>query len=594
MRKTIYLIWIVLTVSAISASADNVYMLAGIINQSPGIELHRFSLIGPYPDVDEDTATGNEYSVNFYSGVIELKQFYFNVSQSEEPDLPEYFIFSVVIPANADKMVFKQYSSIMYEHYFSANAPQISNLNVVPNGDNYSVSWTASDIDGDTLSYNVYYSVNNGAFRIFLKGYDMASIDVPSSAFPQGEIRLKIESFDGFNTAEIISAPFIVGNNAPFVFILSPNTNSAFMNGTNIDFAGWVYDTETENITSYNWESSIDGNLGNTTYLSTNLSEGMHKITFSSDDGQSSSNDSINITITTETRPDLSVEKIGLYPEFAEPGTNITLVATIHNIITDAFFGYTLYEGDPSENVLIFEHYDFATANEFTDIYANWNNVAEGEHNVSLVITNITPESDLSNNNIVATIEIYNRQPVKFRQGWNLFSPLFGPKEQKTERNIFLQEGWNLFGYSSFKPFYWLNAEIYDGVLTKTLIEAQTADWLQGTVYYFDEGTYKFVPGNDNYLRKDNGYWIYSNRDNLTLKLSDVGGAYTPASWENITISNGLELKTLSDAVSAHWLQGTVYYFDEGTYKFVPGDDNYTSPWRGYWLYALEDNLTLI
>jgi len=310
------------------------------------------------------------------------------------------FAFSVAIPEDSERMVFMSSTNIMHEHNFSVNAPVISNLNVVPDGDNYSVFWEASDLDGDELSYDVYYSVDNLDFRLLLMEYNSTSVDIPDSVFPQGDIRLKVQVYDGFHESSIISSSFISGNNIPMTFILYPGSDSFFTNGTELNFEGWAYDSESE-INDYNWQSDIDGYLGDKDIISANLSLGTHNITLTASDGSLSSSDSISITVTEETRPDLSIESIEMITSNPEAGQNVTIKALIRNIITDVFFNYSLYDGDPfNGGILMGEDIAFAQANEQNlELDLLWEPITLGLHNLYFVISGARPdESDTGNN----------------------------------------------------------------------------------------------------------------------------------------------------------------------------------------------------
>jgi len=185
---------------------------------------------------------------------------------------------------------------------------------------------------------------------------------------------------------------------------------------------------------------------------------------------------------------------------------------------------------------------------------------------------------------------------ITIKQGWNLFSPIIEPTDTNTDRNISLKQGWNLFGHSSEEPFYWQDALVDNDGDVRTINNAQSEGWLQATIYYFDEDSqyYKFVPGDDEFLRKNKGYWLYAVEDELTLILPGVGGSLAGNSyyWMNAQVDNGIEPpKTIIEAQAEGWLQATIYYFDEDSqyYKFVPGDDEFVYPWRGYWLYSNEE-----
>lgn len=180
---------------------------------------------------------------------------------------------------------------------------------------------------------------------------------------------------------------------------------------------------------------------------------------------------------------------------------------------------------------------------------------------------------------------------ITLTQGWNLFSPIIEPNESGTDRDIPLKQGWNMFGCSSQTNFDWINnAQIDNLGDVRSITDAALAGWLQSTIYYYEDGTYKLIPGNDDYLRRDRGYWLYAFEDNLTLTLPGVGGSLIDNSfhWMNAQIDNGTTTKSITEAQESGWLQGTIYYFDEDSqyYKFIPGDGNNIYPWRGYWLYA--------
>ena len=79
-----------------------------------------------------------------------------------------------------------------------------------------------------------------------------------------------------------------------------------------------------------------------------------------------------------------------------------------------------------------------------------------------------------------------------------------------------LDKGWNLFSYQSAHPAYWYNATVVDGNTNKTIEDAQAAGWIQGTIYYYDE-SYKLVPGDASFIYPWYGYWLYAEKDGLTL-----------------------------------------------------------------------------
>jgi len=66
-----------------------------------------------------------------------------------------------------------------------------------------------------------------------------------------------------------------------------------------------------------------------------------------------------------------------------------------------------------------------------------------------------------------------------------------------------------------------------------------------------------------------------------------------PVPWADCLISDGAQALPVADAAAGGWITQPAYYYDDG-YKPVPGDDTELRPWRGYWLRALVDGLTLL
>jgi len=178
-------------------------------------------------------------------------------------------------------------------------------------------------------------------------------------------------------------------------------------------------------------------------------------------------------------------------------------------------------------------------------------------------------------------------------QGWNLLSFPLDPLDQNTNKTISLNQGWNIIGYSSDNPLLWDSAIFNNGTHTKNTTSASSSNWIQYSLYYYEDNSYKLVPGNDNYLRKGKAYWLYSLEPNLELILPNAGGSvqtyYNKFYWPNVYITKDNETKTIDDAELSSWIQRTIYEFDQD-YNLIT---DYTDPWKGYWLYAFEDNLTL-
>ena len=189
---------------------------------------------------------------------------------------------------------------------------------------------------------------------------------------------------------------------------------------------------------------------------------------------------------------------------------------------------------------------------------------------------------------------------VPMRRGWNLLAPALNPVEEGTDRVIPLRLGWNLFGYSHNEPFTWSGALIERQAQTVTIDQAHTAGWVQSTIYFIDKGeqVYKFLPGDDVALRNNNSYWIYAAEDDLNLILPVVGGSAAAScfAWLDATVTDGIEILTITQAQTAGWVDSTAYYLDENdqTYKAVTTAGEDVCAWKGYWVWSNRDDLRLI
>jgi hypothetical protein len=153
----------------------------------------------------------------------------------------------------------------------------------------YTISWEASDGDGDSLKFNLYYSPDDGA------SWSPVALDVEGnqytanlSLYPGSErARFKVVASDGFLFAEDISdAPFRVIAKAPQVEIFSPQSGATLAPGYGALLEGAASDIEDGPIPDdrLTWSSDVDGFLGTGRWIVTTLSPGYHNITLTATD----------------------------------------------------------------------------------------------------------------------------------------------------------------------------------------------------------------------------------------------------------------------------------------------------------------------
>jgi hypothetical protein len=137
--------------------------------------------------------------------------------------------------------------AILAEKAISAGAPQLSNVQVsgaAPLTGSVTLTWQASDPDGNALSFDVLYSRDGGQeFQplLFDTATPSATIDANTLAGAMGAI-FRVVASDGVQSGQADSAPLAVADKAPEVSILSPGAGSSFQFGQLINFDGAAED----------------------------------------------------------------------------------------------------------------------------------------------------------------------------------------------------------------------------------------------------------------------------------------------------------------------------------------------------------------
>jgi hypothetical protein len=223
----------------------------------------------------------------------------FTIPGSGKPMDREAFTMALPYPAETHSVVLTHLGTELERISKSNNAPTVQLLS--PNGGEvwsasgtYTVTWTASDADGDPLSFMVSYSDDDGATWMPL-ALDITDnfLAVESPNIPGSTTaRFKVTATDQMLTGEDVSdASFTVSSKGPAAFILLPEREETIPPGLPLYLQGYAYDLEDGTLrdNSLQWSSSIDGDLGNGQTILAMLSPGTHTITLTatdSDDNQ--------------------------------------------------------------------------------------------------------------------------------------------------------------------------------------------------------------------------------------------------------------------------------------------------------------------
>ncbi len=205
---------------------------------------------------------------------------------------------SLLLPwnANTTRIVLLHDTQQLDMRSASNNAPTVSVTS--PNGgesftgSNATLTWSATDLDGDPIEYVVEYSADAGASwqtlaPLWLSTTFPLNLDVMAGT-DRGLLR--VLASDGFHTTQDQSdGTFSVAKHAPHASIQTPENDSLYVGGQLIILEGDGYDNEDGQLSgaALSWSSDLDGALGDGDSLAVNastLAEGAHTITLTAQD----------------------------------------------------------------------------------------------------------------------------------------------------------------------------------------------------------------------------------------------------------------------------------------------------------------------
>ncbi len=247
----------------------------------------------------ENPPVGTEYCLELRDGGGSLLDEYcFDIEMTDEigqTSVIEGFVIARHYPTGLSRVALRRGSILLGEITASPNEPTVTVVS--PNGGeswtasgSYAITWSASDADGDPLTYSVFYSPDGGqslipvAVDVTETSYELDTTQIAGST----NARIRVLATDGMNTASDDSdAPFTVATKPPQAFILAPEDSAIAPPGRLVVFFGQGYDLEDGPLgaESLSWSSDRDGVLGAGGELAlSNLSPGLHEITLTATD----------------------------------------------------------------------------------------------------------------------------------------------------------------------------------------------------------------------------------------------------------------------------------------------------------------------
>ncbi len=214
---------------------------------------------------------------------------------------------TVPFPPATRQIVLKHGAVVVASRTVSNSAPTVS-ASVSGGGTVKTITWSATDPDGGTLSYSVLYSADNKQSWFGLATDLTASpYSLDTSGLPGGSnAYVRVLATDGVNTGSADAGPFTVANKAPAAAIEAPLDQATFAYGENVLLLGEGMDLEEGSLpdSALTWTSSLDGALGTGKWLErSNLRLGRHVITLTARDGQGSQSSASVVIVVRPTNP---------------------------------------------------------------------------------------------------------------------------------------------------------------------------------------------------------------------------------------------------------------------------------------------------
>lgn len=234
----------------------------------------------PNPDLLRESYARELEASTDYSLVLEnaggsvLYTHVFTPSVSEfEGDNTVSLGFGEIFPYDPDtaRIVLLHQGDELAARTVSAHPPQVTILTPA-GGESFeqppTISWQASDADGNALHYVVQYSIDGGTtwYALATDWTDEAFTPPTWAQMGGGDsVRVRVIANDGVNTGRAISAPFSLRRLPPTAKIVDPHSGTVYQPHQSIFLNGASLDAEDGTVmeeTSYAWSCDTAGALG--------------------------------------------------------------------------------------------------------------------------------------------------------------------------------------------------------------------------------------------------------------------------------------------------------------------------------------------
>lgn len=200
-------------------------------------------------------------------------------------------------------------NAVLAERALSPQAPFLSAVavNLTPAGSRATLTWTASDPDGDPLTFDVFYSLDGGqSFMPVALGLASSPAELDTAWLAGGAALFQVVARDGTNLTPVNSAGFTMPHKAPEPQILAPAPGQVVPLGETLNLLGQALDPQTNQVgaSGLTWTSDA-GPLGTGGSLAlAGLPLGTHVITLTAVNSYSvAASTSLTFTVVEDVEP---------------------------------------------------------------------------------------------------------------------------------------------------------------------------------------------------------------------------------------------------------------------------------------------------
>jgi hypothetical protein len=213
-------------------------------------------------------------------------------------------------------------NSVLATYLISAHAPVVSNVVLVgapnPVTGTVNLSWTASDADGDTLTYDISYTRDGGTtWQPVAAGLSDKTRAIDTASLGgSGTAKLRVTASDGANIGSADSTSFVMANKPPQPLISNPADNLHVHYGQLVNFEGMALDAQDGLVANAGlvWRIGRSTVLGTGAHLSIDdLPVGTNLITLKATDSKGLSA-SVSVTVIVDDNLDLPGPTLSVGP----------------------------------------------------------------------------------------------------------------------------------------------------------------------------------------------------------------------------------------------------------------------------------------